>query len=229
MPASETKPTNPKDLLGTNKIPYHLVPPVAIAHAALAHLDGNLKYGRNNWREAGVRSSVYVSAAMRHLMAWLEGEDWAPDSKVHHLGHAIACCNILLDAMEAGMLIDDRNHKGRHYLQAVENLTPLVAEARVRYADRQPQHYDLQSVREAHRREHIAGVADHDRVEGAARGSGLSTGAGTARALDPLAPVVLGSPAEPPRSGGEGAESQSTKRWWERHFPAQHMAVTSGG
>jgi hypothetical protein len=27
---------------------------------------------------------------------------------VHHLGHAIACLAILLDAQEAGMLVDDR-------------------------------------------------------------------------------------------------------------------------
>ena len=145
MSASE-KPTNPKDLIGTNKVPFHLVPPIAMAHAALAHLDGNLKYGRNNWREAGVRSSVYVSAAMRHLMAWLEGADFAEDSGVHHLGHTIACCAILLDAWEQDSLVDDRNHKGEHYHEAMANLTELVAEIRARHADKHPVHYDLTTV-----------------------------------------------------------------------------------
>ena len=43
-----------------------------------------------------------------HLNAWAEGEEAAPDSGVHHLGHARACLGILLDAQETGNLIDDR-------------------------------------------------------------------------------------------------------------------------
>ena len=98
---------NPKDLQGLKKVPMSAVPAVAIAHEALAFLDGELKYGARNWRENPVRASVYIDAALRHLRAYEEGEDEAQDSGVHHLAHARACLGILLDAMETVNLVDD--------------------------------------------------------------------------------------------------------------------------
>jgi hypothetical protein len=100
--------SNPKDLMGTKKVPLGQVPPVAIAHESCAFLDGSLKYGFRNWRGKKVKASIYIDAARRHLSAWEEGEEIAPDSGVHHLGHARACLGILLDALETGNLIDDR-------------------------------------------------------------------------------------------------------------------------
>jgi hypothetical protein len=103
-----TKPTNPKDLIGSTKLPYHLWPETATAVGVLALLDGALKYGRSNWRVAGVRASIYIDACRRHLAAWFEGEDNAPDSGLPHLGHALACLAILVDAQAANKLTDDR-------------------------------------------------------------------------------------------------------------------------
>jgi len=71
-------------------------------------MDGARKYGPYNWREEGVGASTYISAAMRHLRSYLDGERDAADSRVHHLGHAIACLAILLDAEAVGNLVDDR-------------------------------------------------------------------------------------------------------------------------
>src|SRR5271166_1097189 len=105
---SNVDPTNPKDLLGQKKVPMGQVPPVAIAHEACAMLDGSLKYGYRNWREKQVRATVYIDACKRHLDAWLEGQEVAEDSGVHHLGHARACLGILLDAQESDKLFDDR-------------------------------------------------------------------------------------------------------------------------
>jgi hypothetical protein len=75
---------------------------------ALALMDGARKYGPYNWRDEGVSASTYISAAERHIRAWLDGETDAADSKVHHLGHAIACLAIILDAETIGNLVDDR-------------------------------------------------------------------------------------------------------------------------
>lgn len=105
---SETKDTNPKDLVGLTKLPLRLVPPVAMARMAEALENGASKYGPHNWREFGVSASVYYEAALRHLFAWADGEDEAPDSRVHHLAHAMACLAIMFDAMEIGKLNDDR-------------------------------------------------------------------------------------------------------------------------
>lgn len=71
-------------------------------------MDGATKYGAYNWRNKSVSASIYIDAAKRHLDLWFEGQEFASDSKVHHLGHALACCAILLDAQECGRLIDDR-------------------------------------------------------------------------------------------------------------------------
>jgi hypothetical protein len=100
--------SNPKDLLGAKKVPLGQVPAIAIAHEACAMLDGDLKYGYRNWRAKKVQARIYVDAAIRHLYAWLEGEEKAEDSGVHHLGHARACLGILLDAQANGTMIDDR-------------------------------------------------------------------------------------------------------------------------
>lgn len=106
---AKTAEPNPKDLIGEKKVPnLSVIPSAAIVHLARAMQNGAAKYGRMNWREHPVKASIYIDAAVRHLMAWTDGEEDAPDSDVHHLGHAMACFGILLDAQEAGNLIDDR-------------------------------------------------------------------------------------------------------------------------
>jgi hypothetical protein len=144
LPADDgTKPTNPKDAIGTNKLPLHLWPTTASALGCVALAEGMLKYGRTNWREAGVRASIYVDAAKRHLDAWFEGEQVAPDSGVPHLGNALACIAIIVDAQAAGKLIDDRAYNGAGYRALVEELTPIVAQLRAQHADKSPRHYTI--------------------------------------------------------------------------------------
>jgi hypothetical protein len=107
-PRADVDRTNPKDLLGVRKVSLGKVPPVAVAHCAMALMDGAAKYGAYNWREKAVRASIYIDACERHLLAWADGEELAQDSRVHHLGHAMACLAILLDAQATGNLVDDR-------------------------------------------------------------------------------------------------------------------------
>lgn len=146
---TDTKPTNPKDLIGSDKLPLHLWPTTASALGALALLDGAMKYGRSNWRHAGVRPSIYVDAAQRHLLAWFEGEDNDPDSGLPHLGHALACLAILVDAQAAGKMNDDRQTAGGHRA-LLDSLTPHVARVKARYADREaPKHYTIEDMVQA--------------------------------------------------------------------------------
>ena len=86
----------------------HEMPPVADAHISCAFYDGDLKYGFRNWRTLEIDSNTYISAVLRHIQAWAEGEEIAADSGVHHLGHAGACIALLLDAQANGRLIDNR-------------------------------------------------------------------------------------------------------------------------
>jgi hypothetical protein len=104
--------TNPKDRLGAKKVNLNLVPASSIIYQALAMEDGAVKYGPFNWRENKVIASIYVAAAMRHIQQWQDGEELASDSKKPHLGHALACIGIIVDALETGNLVDDRPKAG---------------------------------------------------------------------------------------------------------------------
>jgi hypothetical protein len=110
--APDTRPTNPKTLIGIKKVSLSTIPSAALVHCALAMTDGARKYGKYNWRESAVEAEIYVDAALRHITSWYDGEDNAADSGVHHLGHAMACLAIVLDAMETGNLMDDRPEPG---------------------------------------------------------------------------------------------------------------------
>lgn len=100
---------NPKDLLGVKKVPtLSVIPSTALVYMGRAMQNGADKYGPFNWRQHPVQSGIYVDACLRHLSAWVDGEEDADDSGVHHLGHAMACLGILLDAQEVGNLIDQR-------------------------------------------------------------------------------------------------------------------------
>ena len=146
MKTKDTNPLNPKDVIATNKIPIHLWPTTATAMGAIGLLDGRFKYGNANWREAGVRASVYVSACQRHLAAWFEGEDQDFESGLPHLGHALACLAILVDAQAANKLTDDRQYPGG-YRKLMDELTPLVAMVNAKYADKEePKHYDKSTI-----------------------------------------------------------------------------------
>ena len=125
---------NPKDVVGATKIDLSLLPPAGILHGAHSLVDGASKYGPYNWRHFDVQAMTYISAAQRHLAAYLDGEDYAPDSGCHHLGHVIGCCAILLDAMETGHLIDNRPPPGAA-AKLAERLNALIKSRGQSYAD----------------------------------------------------------------------------------------------
>ena len=102
------KHTNPKEAIGDTKVPLWLCSPIAKALWAAAQFVGMVKYGAWNWREAGVRSSTYLSAMERHMDAYKSGENHDPVDGTDHLGHIMACAAILIDAREANKLNDDR-------------------------------------------------------------------------------------------------------------------------
>lgn len=100
---------NPKTLMGAKKPDLSVVPPSSLLHLATAMMNGAEKYGAYNWRDAPVSSRTYVAAAMRHLLAYLDGEEVSADTgTVHHLAHVMACCAIVLDAKGLGTLLDNR-------------------------------------------------------------------------------------------------------------------------
>lgn len=134
------KATNPKDAIGISKAPMSTVSAAVLAEVGVAMLEGASKYGRHNYRAAGVRSSVYYDATMRHLMAWWEGEDTDPDSGMSHITKAITSLVVLRDAMIQGMCTDDRPPRSAEFYA---RLNTLAAEVLARHADKSPRHYTI--------------------------------------------------------------------------------------
>jgi hypothetical protein len=104
---------NPKTLMGAKKPDPSVVPPIGILHLATAMMNGAEKYGPFNWRGNNISTRPYIAAALRHLFAYLDGEEYSADTvaagrPVHHLGHVMACCAIVLDAKAVGQLNDNR-------------------------------------------------------------------------------------------------------------------------
>jgi hypothetical protein len=101
---------DPKGVIGATKAPLHLIPKALNTEIAWALHNGAVTkgYGVRNWSQTKVLLSTYVAAMKRHLDDFMDGEDRASDSGVHHLGHVAAGCGIILDAARCGTLFDDR-------------------------------------------------------------------------------------------------------------------------
>lgn len=99
---------NPKTVLGEAKPKMSHTPTESIRLLGQVHSMGAAKYGAFNWREKTVSSTVYYDAAMRHLMAYFDGQDIDEESGLPHLAHVMACCSILLDASNGDTLNDNR-------------------------------------------------------------------------------------------------------------------------
>jgi hypothetical protein len=104
-----TEGRNLKNAAAAGKPPITAVPMVALLALGAAMQDGANKYEKFNWRDTEVDTDVFLNAIFRHFAAWSEGEEFAPDSGVHHLAHIMAGCAILIDAQYTGVLVDKRN------------------------------------------------------------------------------------------------------------------------
>ena len=136
----EVKDTNPKDAIGISKAPMSTVSAAVLMEVGVAMLEGASKYGRHNYRAAGVRASVYYDALMRHAMTWWEGEDLDPDSGMSHITKAIATLVVLRDAMLQDKFTDDRPPRSAPFLPA---LNDKAAALLTKHADKRPRHYTI--------------------------------------------------------------------------------------
>ena len=105
---------NPKTAAGAAKPAlFSVIPTAALLHLGEVMKLGADKYGPFNWRETPVPAETYVDAMGRHMLSWQDGENLDPESQKSHLAHVMACCAIIIDAMENDMLDDNRPKAGR--------------------------------------------------------------------------------------------------------------------
>ena len=72
---------------------------------------GAQKYAAHNWR-GGITKGRLMAAALRHLFAYLGGQDTDPETGLSHVAHAMCCCMFLL-GLEHRADLDDRPHHQR--------------------------------------------------------------------------------------------------------------------
>jgi dATP/dGTP diphosphohydrolase len=89
------------------KIPVGLLSTTALMRIAEVMGFGAKKYGSHNWR-AGIAWSRVSDAALRHLLAWKDGEDKDPESGLNHLAHLGCCVLFLLEYLSTHPELDDR-------------------------------------------------------------------------------------------------------------------------
>lgn len=104
--------TRPEDMAtggvkyDTDKPRMDLLDAYAIEQLALVLGFGSKKYSAWNWKK-GIAKSRLIAAALRHLFAYLRGEDKDPETGLSHAAHAMCCCMFLL-GLEHRIDLDDR-------------------------------------------------------------------------------------------------------------------------
>lgn len=95
-----------------SKVRVELLSVPAIEAIAEVMTFGAKKYADHNWRK-GFNWSRLLGAAIRHMFAWMRGEDKDPESGLSHLAHAGCCIMFLLEHEITGLGKDDRWISGR--------------------------------------------------------------------------------------------------------------------
>ena len=68
---------------------------------------GAAKYSPNNWRK-GITWGRLIGAVLRHVFAWMRGEDNDPESGLPHLSHALTTLMMLVEFEQTRRDLDDR-------------------------------------------------------------------------------------------------------------------------
>lgn len=152
---SDTKLTNPKDLIGSKKLPTHLVPASMMIYACMAFAEGASKYGAHNWRVAGIRLSVYKSAHDRHMEKFWNGERCDPKTGVPHLASALACIAIMIDAELCGMVTDDRP-PAADMARLIEEAEAVISNVVQLNAHLNPKHFSIADSKRPAKRKKVA-------------------------------------------------------------------------
>lgn len=89
---------------------FELLPAAALTEIVQVLNFGGKKYGDQNWRSgSGFKWGRLSGAALRHLFAFIGGQDKDPETGLSHLAHAGCCVLFLLEHQIVGLGEDDRH------------------------------------------------------------------------------------------------------------------------
>ena len=79
-----------------DKPPVGLLPARSLLEIAKVLAFGAKKYSPDNWKVVPNAKQRYLDAALRHLFAYMDGEELDPESGLSHLSHAGTCILFLI-------------------------------------------------------------------------------------------------------------------------------------
>lgn len=87
-----------------------LMPPLPLFQVGHVLAFGLKKYGARNWEDYAAKWSWgdLLGSTLRHVFAWMAGEDLDPESKLPHLAHALCDLMMLLQLVLCATGQDDR-------------------------------------------------------------------------------------------------------------------------
>ncbi|HHT9130870.1 MAG TPA: dATP/dGTP diphosphohydrolase domain-containing protein [Candidatus Tripitaka californicus] len=109
-----TTPVGEAHKYDDSKTPLGLLSRTALIRIGEILAYGARKYDAHNWRK-GLEWSRVIDAALRHLLAFNEGEDTDPESGLSHAAHAACNLMFLLEYIETHPELDDRYGKKEKY------------------------------------------------------------------------------------------------------------------
>jgi hypothetical protein len=107
IPGSSDPEQNKAVKADDGKNPLDLLPTKALESVGLVLEHGAKKYAAHNWRK-GMKWSRLISALLRHVFAFMRGENTDPESGLPHMAHAGCCVLFLLDYQLTSVGEDDR-------------------------------------------------------------------------------------------------------------------------
>lgn len=90
------------------KPPLASLPPAALIAVARVQAYGKKKYGDDENYRKGMESKRQMSCVLRHVFAYLDGEDNDPESGEPHLAHATTRLMFAIQNIKDGVMVDDR-------------------------------------------------------------------------------------------------------------------------
>lgn len=138
---ANTAGINPKQSIGLSKLPLHLWSPLATAYGAVGLANGR-KYGEGNYKATPILMSIYLAATLRHLYAFIEGQECDEVDGTPHIAAILANMAIILEARSVGTMIDDRPMQGG-YLKEAKKLTEICNRLNELHKGRDVHHYTI--------------------------------------------------------------------------------------
>ena len=89
------------------KVRLDLLSPLWLTGVGQVLTFGARKYAAHNWRK-GIERSRLLGACLRHVLAYLNGEDNDPETGLSHLFHASCCLMFASELHETRPDLDDR-------------------------------------------------------------------------------------------------------------------------